>query len=54
MNAAILNPFTITSKSKKKLLKLSKKLRSTESTQDEDLRLKIETIIEEELSSSSN
>ncbi|MFW9905023.1 MAG: N-6 DNA methylase [Candidatus Thorarchaeota archaeon] len=54
MNAIILNPLTISSKSKKKLLKLSQKLRSIKSNQDEDLRLKIDAIIEKELSSSSS
>ena len=52
MKATILNPFTISPKSKKKLLKLARKLRSANATQVEDLRIKIDEIIEEELSSS--
>ena len=54
MNATILNPLIISPKSKKKLLKLSRKLRTINSTQDEELRGKIDAIIEKELSSSSN
>ncbi|UCG04006.1 MAG: N-6 DNA methylase [Candidatus Heimdallarchaeota archaeon] len=48
MKAWILNPFTITTKSKKKLLKLARKLRSI-NTKDEEVRRKIDAIIEEEL-----
>jgi hypothetical protein len=51
MKATILNPFTISPKSRKKLLKLSRKLRSIKSTHDEDQRIKIDEIIEKELSS---
>ncbi len=49
MKAVILNPFTISPKSKKKLLKLARKLRSVNTTQDEEVRRKIDAIIEEEL-----
>ncbi|MFX0122216.1 MAG: N-6 DNA methylase [Candidatus Hodarchaeota archaeon] len=49
MTALILNPFSISPKSKKKLLKLARKLRSINSTQNEEVRKKIDVIIEEEL-----
>ena len=54
LKATILNPFTLSPKSKKKLLKLARKLRSVTATQDEDLRIKIDAIIEKELSLSSS
>jgi hypothetical protein len=49
MKANILNPFSISPKSKKKLLKLARKLKSINTTQDEEVRKKIDVIIAEEL-----
>lgn len=49
MKAVILNPFATSPKSKKKLLKLARKLRSINTTQNEELRRKIDELIDEEL-----